>query len=624
MQRPRTRWLPLILLLLLAAAGCNRPAPTPPDRPPAVESTQTATATHTATATATITPSPTATPSPTPTPTATAQPIQISDAVRPPEASAPIPQDGAPCGLVDTLDFPVDPPLAEEAYLIQGFGRGGRPAGQHAGEDWGLLDRPNLGAPVYSIGHGRVTYAQPLGWGRDKGVIIVEHRFADGSRILSFYGHLEPSTVQVRAGDCVERGEEIARIGRPRTPPHLHFEMRSHMPDEPGPGYWPDPASAGWTGPSQFIWNNRMAASPGVVWSQRLDGALLSVPASAVSDAVLVTQNNGIQALDVADGTARWRVAVADGVAGAVLSADGSALYVLDQTGMLSALDLPVSAEGGQPVTRWQIALDAKEDVALMPLADGGVLVSAWEIVFHELDGKWELSGQRQMTAIAADGDITWERTRPSSLYWQPEDDRWTLAGSELVLAVPGNDARVWSIDREGPAQWTRAAGEQYTVNGDQIWGFDAGTVYQLQPGTRSVVEVASLPAASPGIEAILPLPDERLLLAYRDRSDRRLLLLDSDGALIWDRSFASLGAATPSLLLAGNQPLLLMQNATRAGTRVDLYTIDVAGESLTRIFSGGGPVASRPATAWSDGTDRVFLAIPDGSILALDIAAGG
>ncbi len=258
-----------------------------------------------------------------------------------------------------------------------------------------------------------------------------------------------------------------------------------------------------------------------------------------------------------------------------------------------------------------------------MPLADGGVLVSAWEIVFHERDGKWELSGQRQMTAVSANGALIWERTRPASLYWQPGDDRWTLAGSELVLAVPGDEARVWSIDREGPAQWTAAAGEQYTVIGDQIWGFDAATVYRLQPETRSVEVITQLPAASPGIEAILPLPDGHLLLAHRDRSDRRLLLLDGDGALIWDRSYASLSAGTPDLLLAGNRPLLLTQSATRAGTRIDLYTVDIEEPGLTRIFSGGGPASSSPATAWSDNAGRVILAIPDGSVLALDIAAG-
>ena len=32
---------------------------------------------------------------------------------------------------------------------------------------------------------------------------------------------------------------------------HEHFEIRTHMPEEPGPGYWPtDPTEAGWLPPS--------------------------------------------------------------------------------------------------------------------------------------------------------------------------------------------------------------------------------------------------------------------------------------------------------------------------------------------------------------------------------------
>ena len=147
----------------------------------------------------------------------------------------------------------------------------------------------------------------------------------------------------------------------------------------------------------------------------------------------------------------------------------------------------------------------------------------------------------------------------------------------------------IWSIDREGPAQWTVTAGKQFAVISDQIWGFDPTSVYRLQPQTRDLELVAQLPAGNPGIEAILPLPDGSMILAHRDRADRRLLLLDRDGARVWDRSYDSLGAGIPSLLLAGTQPLLLMTSATRAGHGVDLYTVDTSAASLNRFFSGGG-----------------------------------
>lgn len=86
----------------------------------------------------TSTPLPSATPTITPTPTATAPPILLNGN---PLASAihdAAPQAGAPCGVVDLLDFPLDPP---DALNIS---RGGqdfnafrnRYDGYHAGEDW--------------------------------------------------------------------------------------------------------------------------------------------------------------------------------------------------------------------------------------------------------------------------------------------------------------------------------------------------------------------------------------------------------------------------------------------------------------------------------------------------------
>ena len=70
-----------------------------------------------------------------------------------------------------------------------------------------------------------MTYAQPNGWGADKGAVIVQHTFRDGRRILSFYGHLDPPSVELRTGQCTERGDLVGAIGDPRSPPHLHFEI---------------------------------------------------------------------------------------------------------------------------------------------------------------------------------------------------------------------------------------------------------------------------------------------------------------------------------------------------------------------------------------------------------------
>ena len=204
--------------------------------------TATLTTTYTATPSPTITPSPTNTQTPTPTltPTPTALPFHISGNPYTARLHDPIATSNAPCGLVDVLDFPIDPPHAAN------INRGGQDFGvyrqryekNHAGEDWGGPGGRggNFGTPVHSIGHGWVTYAEPEGWNRDKGVVIIRHILADGSTFLSFYGHLDPPSVVLEAGDCVQRGQQVGNIGRPRSSPHLHFEIRTHLPYTPGPG----------------------------------------------------------------------------------------------------------------------------------------------------------------------------------------------------------------------------------------------------------------------------------------------------------------------------------------------------------------------------------------------------
>ena len=249
-----------LLSILALAAGCGNTELHATSSSPAPSQTQTQ-----------IPPteniSPTTTPTITPTPTPTAVPLSIT--LLRSQQSTPASEPGARCGVVDTLDFPLDPPDAKNVrFGGQDFGAfRDTYYGYHAGEDWWGTggDVSSFGAPVHSIGHGVVTYAEPNGWGRDKGVIIIRHTFPDGSRILSFYGHLHPPSVTLRLGDCVVRGDQIGQIGQPRSSPHLHFEIREHMPSSTGRGYWSsDPAKAGWKPPSQFIWTYRMGTSPGV------------------------------------------------------------------------------------------------------------------------------------------------------------------------------------------------------------------------------------------------------------------------------------------------------------------------------------------------------------------------
>lgn len=88
----------------------------------------------------------------------------------------------------------------------------------HMGVDYGAP----TGAPVRSIGEGRVDFAGRMGgYGN---VVQVNHGKGD----VTLYAHL--SRIDVRQGAAVARGQRIGAVGATgwATGPHLHFEFRSN------------------------------------------------------------------------------------------------------------------------------------------------------------------------------------------------------------------------------------------------------------------------------------------------------------------------------------------------------------------------------------------------------------
>lgn len=142
--------------------------------------------------------------------------------------------------IASRLDLPLGSEHGALSYDFQPFmtlnpERGGH----HLGDDLngiGGMDT-DLGDPVYAIGAGRVIYSADAkqGWGN---VIIVAHRLADGTRFLSFYGHLDRR--DFGTGSNVVRGEQIGTVGKGggAYPAHLHFEVRDSLCPNPGRGYF--------------------------------------------------------------------------------------------------------------------------------------------------------------------------------------------------------------------------------------------------------------------------------------------------------------------------------------------------------------------------------------------------
>ena len=130
--------------------------------------------------------------------------------------------------LADGFDFPVGKPDAQGYYKARGFRSHG-----HLGEDWDGVGGgdTDLGDPICSIADGLVVFARDchMGWGN---VLIVRHSYREGGTVKTvdaLYGHL--STMLVRRGQAVTRGQKIATMGNAHGlyDAHLHLEIRKNL-----------------------------------------------------------------------------------------------------------------------------------------------------------------------------------------------------------------------------------------------------------------------------------------------------------------------------------------------------------------------------------------------------------
>ena len=101
----------------------------------------------------------------------------------------------------------------------------------HEGIDIRCLHRDEHGEPldeVRAIADGKVVYTNSVpGYSNYGNYIVIEHRWG-GSPYFSLYGHL--SKIDVRTGDAVHRGQQIAVMGYTgaginRERAHLHLEL---------------------------------------------------------------------------------------------------------------------------------------------------------------------------------------------------------------------------------------------------------------------------------------------------------------------------------------------------------------------------------------------------------------
>jgi murein DD-endopeptidase MepM/ murein hydrolase activator NlpD len=509
---------------------------------------------------------PTATPTVTATPTAT----PTAPAVRLRDARPEIPQDPNPlglivrCGVADLFDYPLDPPDAETVTGGQDFGvYRQRYEGYHTGEDWWYERRSSLGKPIYSIGNGRVTYAAPYGWGDDLGTLVLEHILPDGRRQYSFYGHIDPESLTLRMGQCVARGEHVGLIGDPRSSPHLHFEIRSIFADSPGPGYWSiDPARSGWLPPSWTIEFSRYRADQRVAWWRALGSTGARTLGWLDEDVLLFQEGSDLVALELTSGVELMRYLMEGEDIRAALEFNTGQLYRYDDSGSLQAMTIEVStATNPRQIAVgeafWNASIEDTGANELLPLK-GGVIVLG-----RETWRAYNLAGRRGWTAAS-----------------ETEVRNWVTHGYEVIIVTSGEGGDLWTLNQQGAQSWKAGiSGDLFLIN-TVPYLFSSEGLFRLNGETRKLQELISWSGAQLDHASLVGLMDGGILLLQKDYFDQRLLRLDAQGVMLWERSIAALEADDAQLINCGGETWLLTEEELRSSVKARLHRLDEEGQA--------------------------------------------
>ena len=125
------------------------------------------------------------------------------------------------------------------------------------------------------------------------------------------------------------------------------------------------------------------------------------------------------------------------------------------------------------------------------------------------------------------------------------------------------SDARAWTLDDSGARPWGMALSGRPVIAGDARFVYTRDGVYRLDKDASSASLLYPLPRGDLRQGDMLALPDGSLLLARGDPGDGRLIVLNPDGSVRWQRSYASQAPGQPRLFLAGERPYLLVRDTT-------------------------------------------------------------
>jgi murein DD-endopeptidase MepM/ murein hydrolase activator NlpD len=500
----------------------------------------------------------------------------------------PVLGQAAPCGIVDAIDYPIEPLVA--GYDDFGLFRR-RFGGNHTAIDI-AFDR--WGDPVRAAARGRITYSDPEGWDTEKGVVVVAHTFPDGAIYYSVYGHVEETDTMTLppVGSCVERGDIVGVVGWPsRGRPHLHYEIRDFLPNDGGSGYISgNPLEQGWYNPLDFTAAWRVRFNPAFLGMVTAQTPASLPPIQLESGVYGVASDDAISVLSPPD-RVLWRVQTSGFIIGlASLPGDRIAAYTESGQAMV--------VQDGRFVAVWQVdrgglPLEVLGEILIFPQPDG-------ELIAYDASG---IPLWRRLGSAGAEHVFFRTNATQTQLGWAVRDAEgvsWRVVNPDGQLSA---DLRLTAVPLAASAldgSWLLLDG--HVLKRQQVDRIDTLTTIGSASGTGTQIAVDSAGGT----------------YLFVDDAERTLIALDASGRMRWRVNYPRQVGEIPPLLAAGSGCLLY----TLDGDGM-MNVFDVTDGSLVNqiaLYAGGWRVRNPAARLLEvDVAEQVYAATGYLTLMLLD-----
>ncbi|MBN1201535.1 MAG: peptidoglycan DD-metalloendopeptidase family protein [Anaerolineae bacterium] len=429
----------------------------------------------------------------------------------------------APCGYVDGFDFPV--PGIDLEHNDFGIYRA-RFGGLHTGIDVAF---EQLGAPVRAAARGRVTYSDTAGWDTEKGVVVIQHTFPDGTLINTLYGHMEELNDYnfPAMNQCVELGDIIGAVGAPSLGlPHLHYEVRTRYRHEGGPGYTDvNPLELGWLHPLDFTYLARVWIHPAHRAHFSLAQGATLPPLLLSNSGYVITQSTQLVGLS-AEGNNLWQFDTLGSVTGVLELPDGR---VLSGTSANQVLIL----DDGSYSALWE----ASKTLVTPPELLGEAVIF--------------ITADDTLIALTPDGVPLWETGALPGHATQ-----WAVGRDRVAIAT--DSGHLWIVDSEGhviymgtypdvPVPFVGSSSDFYVLSDSAILRIDQALT--VSPPLDTGLEL------KPGAELI---HHAGVFYLYTGEG-RSLYAYGVDGALLWIAYMPGSHLHAPRLGIGGGQIIYVL-----------------------------------------------------------------